>query len=71
MYLRDNSDWWSIVRTASYNVDVKPGTGAINDSNLQIDGVSLGAKQFDDAQRRFGRASEIERGDASTGRNQK
>jgi hypothetical protein len=68
--LRDNSDWWSTIRTDSYGVDVKPGAEEISDSNLQISGIRLGPRQFEDAEKKLGKTLQIERGDASTGRHQ-
>jgi len=65
----DDSDWWSILREDN-GFEVKPKPTALDDLSFQIAGVSLGEKQFQQLASKFGKTTEIERGDAATGRNQ-
>jgi len=68
--LRDDSDWWSVLRRDPSSPVVKPRDVAIPESNFELSGVVLGPKQFEQLATKFGKTEEIERGDASTGRNQ-
>lgn len=64
----DNSDWWSLLKEDN-GPEIKPKHEALN-ANFGIAGVSLGEKQFEQLSARLGKAAEVERGDASTGRHQ-
>lgn len=67
--LRDRTDWWSI-SNENFHRTGKPGSGELDERNFEIDGISLGRDQFEAAAARLGRATIVERGDASTGRQQ-
>jgi hypothetical protein len=66
-YTRDNSDWWSLTRTDD---EVVPQEGDLQDSNFQILGFKLNDETFGKAKAKLGKATVVERGDASAGRSQ-
>jgi hypothetical protein len=68
--LEDSSDWWSISREDPRTPNVKPSHHELQSSNFSLAGVTLGHGGFEAIKARLGRAPEIERGDASTGRDQ-
>lgn len=68
--LNDHSDWWSILNEDSRGPNVKRNSKPIDDANFQIAGVAISDKQFGQAATKLGKAKEVERGDASTGRHQ-
>jgi hypothetical protein len=69
---RDNSDWWSALRTIESDEDssVKTQSREPAASNFRILGITLGDDAFVKAKKRLGEAAEIHRGDAALGRNQ-
>ena len=72
-YVRDSSDWWSIPRREEVPAaipKIKPGNKPLAANNFEIAGVPLGQKQFAQLAKKFGRAEEIQRGDAASGREQ-
>jgi hypothetical protein len=68
-YLTDNSDWWSLVRVDSYGIVVKPGHTELDKKNFSIGGSPLGSS-FRMLTAKFGKATEVSRGDAASGRHQ-
>lgn len=68
--LNDSSDWWSINRQDPRTPTVKPSNHELQPSNFSLAGVTLGQGGVEAITARLGRAPEIERGDASTGRSQ-
>ena len=64
-YTRDNSDWWSLTRTDD---EVVPQEGDMQDSNFQFLGFKLNDATFGKAKAKLGKATVVERGDASAGR---
>ena len=69
-YVRDNSDWWSILKNDNWGVEIQPLPEQINPKNFEIGSVALGPQQFEKLTSAFGSAPVVERGDASTGRHQ-
>jgi hypothetical protein len=69
-YTRDNSDWWSLTRTFGAEDEVIPQEGDLQDSNFRILGFELNKEAFGKAMAKLGKATVVERGDASTGRSQ-
>jgi hypothetical protein len=68
--LYDNSDWWSISRTSDSDESIKTQERELARPNFQVLGVNLGETMFSRAPAKLGKATTIERGDASTGRRQ-
>lgn len=68
--LNDSSDWWSINREDPRIPNVKHSHHELQSNNFSLVGVTLGQGGFEAIMARLGRAPEIERGDASTGRSQ-
>lgn len=72
----DSSDWWSYTRQEELPVPktrepIKFQNREPVETNFEIAGVTLGAKwDFSDARSMFGETTEVERGDAASGRNQ-
>jgi len=69
-YTRDNSDWWSFTRTYGAHAELIPQEGDQQDSNFKILGLKLNQETFRKATAKLGKATVVERGDASTGRSQ-
>jgi hypothetical protein len=68
--INDNSDWWSSMRTDEPIWD-KPDPIRTPDATLEISGISLlDPNVLAKVGKKFGRAIDVERGDASTGRDQ-
>ena len=72
--LDDSSDWWSILRMEEDingpDKEVKSSSKPIKDTNLRIAGIALREASFKQVTARFGKAAEVERGDAASGRTQ-
>jgi hypothetical protein len=68
--LNDSSDWWSLNRDDPGRPSAKASTHALQASNFEIAGVTLGRGGDDPITSKLGMATSIERGDASTGRSQ-
>ncbi len=68
--LKDHTDWWSINNEDFRRGNVKAGTGIIQAGTFEIVGVALGKDQFKSLASKLGSATVVERGDASTGRQQ-
>jgi hypothetical protein len=68
--LYDNSDWWSISRGSDSDESIKTQERELARPNFQVLGVNLGETMFSRAAAKLGKATTIERGDASTGRRQ-
>jgi hypothetical protein len=68
--LNDSSDWWSINREDPRTPNVKPSNHELQSSNFSLAGITLGQGGVQAIAAKLGRAPEIERGDASTGRSQ-
>ena len=68
--LKDQTDWWSINGETFRREDVKPRAEKITAGTFEISGIALGNEQFRIAAAEFGKAPVVQRGDASTGRQQ-
>jgi hypothetical protein len=68
--LNDSSDWWSINREDSRIPPIKAGKQGLQSSNFSVAGIEVGHGGVEAFTAKFGRATEVERGDASTGRSQ-
>jgi hypothetical protein len=68
--LEDNSDWWSLTKENDDEERVTFQERELSRGNFQILGVSLDEDLFRRAVGKLGRATPVERGDASTGRRQ-
>ncbi len=68
--LEDNSDWWSLTRENADEERVTYQGRELSRSNFQILGISLDEDLFRRAVGKLGRATSVERGDASSGRHQ-
>ena len=68
----DNSDWWSSYSGPAYQeaINAQPQEREIASSNFQVLGVELAESMFDQAAVKLGKGTLVERGDASTGRDQ-
>ncbi len=67
--LTENSDWWSGLRTEDADVG-KTQEREVPDSNFQIAGIKLEEGFFEQATKKLGRTTVVERGDAAGGREQ-
>jgi hypothetical protein len=67
--MKDHSDWWSIVNENSHSPDIKPSSHDIDRKNFEIAGADVGTA-FHILAAKLGKATVVERGDASTGRHQ-
>src|SRR5262245_3081128 len=67
--LTENSDWWSGLRSEDEDVG-KTQEREIPASNFKIAGVVLGERFFEQATTKLGRTTVVDRGDASSGREQ-
>lgn len=71
IYLRDNSDWWSVLRKPDSQEVVSSQKGEPSASNFEILGIKLNSESlFTQATAKLGEAQVINRGDASAGRSQ-
>jgi hypothetical protein len=68
--IADRTDWWSINNEDFHRQDIKPRNENIASKTLEIADVPLGHHQFEKLATRFGSAPIVQRGDASTGRQQ-
>ena len=68
--LKDRTDWWSINNERSSRATPKISNENIAVGTFQIAGVTLGRDQFKKFAANMGEAPTVERGDASTGRQQ-
>jgi hypothetical protein len=68
--LKDRTDWWSINNSSVRQPDVKARNATIAPGTFEIAGVDLGRDQFRKLAIKMGKATVVERGDASTGRQQ-
>ena len=68
--MKDHSDWWSINNEHFHAPELKAQNKDIAPANFQIVGVTLGSHQFEKAAAKLGKAETVQRGDASTGREQ-
>lgn len=68
--LTDNSDWWSTNRSPDSGEETKTEARELPASNFRVVGISLGDTMFSRAAAKLGKATIVERGDASTGRRQ-
>lgn len=66
----DQSDWWSLLNEYFSWPEIKPKNIGLDDSNFQIAGIRLSETQFDQAAAKLGKAQQVQRGDASSGRQQ-
>src|SRR6266852_3361514 len=67
--IEDDSDWWSLQRNDEIPEGVKPSRGMARPLLFKIAGITLGAEPAK-ITKLLGRAIDVSRGDASTGRNQ-
>ncbi len=70
VHLYDNSDWWSINRGTDSGEDLPVQKGELLPGTLRILGITLDENVFAQTEPKLGKAALIERGDASTGRQQ-
>jgi hypothetical protein len=70
VHLGDNSDWWSLTREDTDAEHITFQERELSRGNFQILGVSLDEGLLRRAEEKFGNATTVERGDASTGRAQ-
>jgi len=68
--LKDHSDWWSILNENFRSPDARAQNKDIDARHFQIAGVTLGSDQVKDLEAKVGKAKRLERGDASSGREQ-
>lgn len=68
--LKDHSDWWSILNEGSRGPDINPSAGDLDPKTLQIAKLDARKVDFKDITAKLGRAVRIQRGDASTSREQ-
>lgn len=69
--LNDNSDWWSILQDDTLPQGAKVSKRRPPDSTFFVAGIELGASSEErQISKEFGKAVQIDRGDASTGRHQ-
>ena len=68
--LNDNSDWWSANNTLKSDASVKIQEREVLWSNFRVLDIDLAANVFSQAAAKLGKATIVERGDASTGRRQ-
>ncbi len=68
--MKDRTDWWSINNGSSLRKNVKVGHENVAVGTFEIAGVNLGSDQFEKRAIKMGKAPIVERGDASTGRQQ-
>ena len=70
----DSSDWWSYIRQEELRFMgqlIKWQNREPAESNFQISGLTLGRRwDFSEIRSKFGESSEVERGDAASGRDQ-
>ncbi len=67
----DNSDWWSTSRSSDSGEEIKTQERELASPNFRVLGVTtLGDSMFSRAASKLGKATTVERGDASTGRRQ-
>ncbi len=66
----DNSDWWSDYNAPESEATTNTQDREVSSSNFEILGIHLSEGMFTQAARKLGPAAIIERGDASTGRQQ-
>ncbi len=72
----DSSDWWSYTRQEELPVreprpPIRFQSREPAESNFQIADITLGAaRNFSEVRSKFGKSTEVERGDAASGRNQ-
>jgi hypothetical protein len=66
----DNSDWWSTSRSSDSGEEIKTQERELASPNFRVLGVTLGESMFSRAATKLGKATTVERGDASTGRRQ-
>jgi len=69
-YTSDNSDWWSYTRRPEADDEAISQKREPPASNFQILGFKLNDETFGRATAKLGKATLVERGDASTGRSQ-
>jgi hypothetical protein len=69
-YTNDNSDWWSRIKTDDASIGIAAQKREPSASNFRILGLDLGDDLFGKATAKLGKAQQVERGDASTGRSQ-
>jgi len=68
--LRDKSDWWSVNNENFPDLKLPPRNTGLDNRNFQIAGVDLNKLDFESVAAKLGAARLVERGDASSGREQ-
>ena len=68
--MNDESDRWSMLNPKTHREEVKAGNSNLNEENFSIGELQMGKSGINDIRRRFGKATVVERGDASTDRRQ-
>jgi hypothetical protein len=68
--LKDQTDWWSINNGEFHRTDIRARNESIAPGTFEVAGVALGSDQFKRLAATLGKATVVERGDASTARRQ-
>jgi hypothetical protein len=68
--MKDRSDWWSIYNENYRAPNMEVRNDGVNAKNFEISGVKLGTDGFKNIAAKLGKATVVQRGDASTGRQQ-
>jgi hypothetical protein len=64
-----SSDWWSLLNENTPETTIKAGSKALANKHFTILGIAVGT-QFKEIAAKLGRAQSVQRGDASSGREQ-
>jgi hypothetical protein len=68
--MNDQSDWWALINPTTHREEVKAGNSELHEGTFSIDRLELGKIGINEIRRRWGKATVVERGDASTDRRQ-
>lgn len=68
--MKDQSDWWSLLNERAQSPEVRSSVLDLDPTNFEIANLHLGNVGLNDIQAKLGRTTIIERGDASTNRQQ-
>jgi len=68
--MKDRSDWWSILNENSHGPNIKPSDVGFSAGTFEIAKLNLARMKFSDITAALGKTAHIERGDASTARQQ-
>jgi hypothetical protein len=68
--MKDSSDWWSIYNEKYHAPEMKARNDDVDAKTFEIAGIRLGTDGFKEFAVKLGKATIVQRGDASTGREQ-